>query len=106
MTTILFVVAIVAAIAAMAYRRLQKQSRQKAALHRDGASPDNPIYIRSFNEMDDHMRKRWCSCGGFLEVTGEGTRERDGRRFRVARMECHECEESSEVFFDTTDLLQ
>lgn len=71
-----------------------------------GASQETAIYIRSFNEMDEHMRKRWCACGGFLEPVGEGTRERDGRRFRVARVACQECEESREVFFDTTDLLQ
>ncbi len=106
MTTLLFVVAIVAAIGAMGYKRYRKKSRVRTAAQRLGASPDNAIYIRSFDEMDEHMRQRWCSCGGFLETTGEGTREADGRRFRVARMECHECEETTEVFFDTTDLLQ
>ncbi len=106
MTTILFVVAIVAAIGAMGYKRYRKTNQQKVSAERPGASSDNAIYIRSFNEMDEHVRKRWCSCGGFLELIGEGTRERDSRRFRVARMECHECEETSEVFFDTTDLLQ
>lgn len=106
MTTIFFVVAIVAAMAAMGYRRYRKHSMQTAAQHMPGSSVENAIYIRTFDEMDEHMRKRWCSCGGFLEVTGEGTREDDGKRFRVARMECHECEETCEVFFDTTDLLQ
>lgn len=106
MTTLLFVAAISAALAAMGYRRWQKSRREERARHRPGASPDLAIYIRSFDEMDQHVRKRWCSCGGFLELTGEGTREHDGRRFRVARMECHECEETTEVFFETTDLLQ
>ena len=102
----MFVVAIVAAIGAMGYKRLQKKSRARTAAQRPGATPGNAIYIRSFDEMDEHVRKRWCSCGGFLETIGEGTREVDGRRYRVARMECHECEDIAEVFFDTTDLLQ
>ena len=67
---------------------------------------ENAIYIRSFTEMDEEVRRRWCSCGGFLELEGEGTREDGGKRFRVARMRCHECEEAADVFFDTTDLLQ
>ena len=106
MTSLLFVLAIVAAVGAMGLRAHRRRALKHAAAGRPGASPDNAIYIRSFHEMDEHLRKRWCSCGGFLEIIGEGTRERDGRRYRVARMECHECEETGEVFFDTTDLLQ
>jgi hypothetical protein len=106
MTSLLFALAIIAAAAAMGFRRYRQSRLKKAALTRPGAGPDDPIYIRSFDEMDEHLRRRWCSCGGFLELAGEGTRERDGRRYRVARLQCHECEESSEVFFDTTDLLQ
>jgi hypothetical protein len=105
-TSLLFVLAIVAAVAAMALRRSRRRRMARAALERPGASPENAIYIRSFTEMNEHLRRRWCSCGGFLELEGEGTRDRDGRRFRVARMRCHECDEPSEVFFDTTELLQ
>jgi len=56
--------------------------------------------------MDQHLDQRWCFCGGYLERTGEGTREAGGRRYRVARLCCQECETPEEVFFDTTDLLQ
>ena len=45
-------------------------------------------------------------CGGYLERGGEGTRESGGRRFRVTRLRCQECEVVDEVFFDTTELLQ
>jgi hypothetical protein len=106
MTTLLLVAALIAALAAVSWRRHKKSRLQRAALERPGASYEQAIYIRSFGEMDDHIRRRWCSCGGFLELDGEGTRERDGRRYRVARMRCHECDEAAEVFFDTTDLLQ
>jgi len=55
--------------------------------------------------MDDQLARRWCSCGGYLERMGEGTREAGGRRYRVARLRCQECEAVDEVFFDTTDVL-
>jgi hypothetical protein len=55
--------------------------------------------------MDEHLAGRWCVCGGYLERTGEGTREADGRRYRIARLACQECERLEEVFFDTTDVL-
>jgi len=102
---LLFVAAIVAAVTAMALRRRRRTRLRKAALTRAGASPDLAIAIRSYVEMDEHLAGRWCWCGGFLERTGEGTRDVAGRRYRVARMCCQECEAVDEVFFDTTDLL-
>ena len=106
MIGIFFALAIFAALGAMGLRRFRRKHLQKAAASRPGGRADNAIYIRSFDEMDEHLRRRWCSCGGFPEPAGEGTRELEGRRFRVARLTCQECEETSEVFFDTTDLLQ
>ena len=52
----------------------------------------------------DHLARRWCICGGYLERAGEGTRVSDGRRFRVARLRCQECDRVDEVFFDTTEV--
>lgn len=106
MTTVILVAALVAAVVALGVRRWRRRRLQQAALERAGATPENAFYIRSFDEMDEHLQKRWCACGGFLELEGEGTRELDGRRYRVARMRCHECDEVGEVFFDTTDLIQ
>ncbi|MBM4267241.1 MAG: hypothetical protein FJ144_11645 [Deltaproteobacteria bacterium] len=106
MTTLLLVAALVAAVAVMGARRWRRERLRRAAQERAGARPETAFYIRSFDEMDEHLRKRWCSCGGFLELEGEGTRELDERRYRVARMRCHECDEIGEVYFDTTDLVQ
>jgi hypothetical protein len=52
-----------------------------------------------------HLRLRHCACGGYLERRGEGSRDVAGQRYRVARLECQDCERVEEVFFDTTDLL-
>ena len=106
MTSLLFVLAIFAALTAMGLRRYRAHRRKATAGTRPGAHPENAIYIRSFSEMDDHLRQRWCACGGFLEPAGEGSREADGHRYRVARMLCQECDETCEIFFETTDLIQ
>ena len=103
---LLFVAAIAAAIVAMGWKRRQKSVAQEETLGRAGASLENAIYIRSYDEMDDHLRGRFCHCGGFQELRGEGSREEGGHRYRTARLLCHECEEYSVVYFDTTDLLQ
>ena len=105
MMVILFALAIVAAMVAMGMRRLRRARLRRAAADRPGASTEHAIYIRSYGELDGHLSGRWCHCGGFLERQGEGTRELAGRRYRVARLACQECEAVSEVFFDTTDVL-
>ena len=97
---------IVAAVCAVGMRRWRRMSLRRAAATRAGSSPDRAITIRSYAEMDGHLVRRWCACGGYLERSGEGTRENGGRRFRVARLRCQECEAVDEVFFDTTELLQ
>jgi hypothetical protein len=103
--TLLMTAAIVAAVIAVARRRLRRSALRRAAAERSGASVDRAIAVRSFAEIDDHLGGRWCHCGGYLERTGEGTREAGGRRFRIARLRCQECEDPAEVFFDTTDVL-
>lgn len=103
--SLLMAVAIVAAVVTMARRRGRRSALRRAAQRRAGASPDRAIAVRSFQEIDDHLARRWCHCGGYLERTGEGTREIGGRRFRIARLRCQECEDSAEVFFDTTEVV-
>src|SRR5258706_543248 len=97
--------AIVAAIVALARRLLRRSGLRRAAQTRAGAAPDLAIAIRSFTQIDEHLGGRWCHCGGYLERTREGTRDAGGRRFRVVRLRCQECEDGAEVFFDTTELV-
>lgn len=106
MTGAVLALVILFAVAVVGWRRWKRARLQRAGLDRPGAAAENAIYVRDFSEMDEHLRRRWCSCGGFLEPAGEGSREVSGRRFRVARLFCQECEETTEVFFDTTELLQ
>ena len=106
MLTLLFVPVLVAAVVAMAFRRRRRTRLRQAAATRPGASLERAIPIRSYTEIDDHLVHRWCGwCGGYLERTGEGTRPGNGRRYRIARLRCQDCERTEEVFFDTTDIL-
>jgi hypothetical protein len=105
LTSILFTLVILAAVAAVGTRRLRRARLRRAAATRPGSSLELAIYIRSYGDMDEHLAGRWCFCGGYLERTGEGTREAGARRYRVARLGCQECEAVDEVFFDTTDVL-
>ena len=106
MTTILFVLAIVAAVAAMGLKRLATAKARQASLRGPGSSPEEAIAIRTFGDMDDELRRRHCPCGARFALAGEGTRDVGGRTLRVARLYCDDCDESREVFFDTSTLLQ
>jgi hypothetical protein len=103
--TLVLTLAIVAAVAAVARRRLRRSRLRRAARGRAGARPDLAIAVRSFTEIDDEIGTRWCHCGGYLERAGEGSRDEGGRRFRVVRLRCQECEEPTELFFDTTEVV-
>lgn len=104
MTAFLFTLAIVAAVVATAIRRARRTRRRRAAATRPGASAELAIAVRSFSEIDDHLAGRWCHCGGRLERTGEGTREAGGRRYRIVRLRCQECDEPAEVYFETSEV--
>ena len=105
MLQLLLVAALLVALAAMARRSYRRRRLLRAAVHRAGASLENAIAVQRFDEIDVHLRARWCHCGGYLERCGEGTREVGGRRYRTARLQCQECEADAVVFFDTTDVL-
>ena len=104
MTGLLLSLAIIAAVFATGVRHLRRRRLRRAHAERPGVSPERAIAIRSYDEMDDHLARRWCICGGYLERSGEGTRVSNGRRFRVARLRCQECDRVDEVFFDTTEV--
>lgn len=98
-------VAVMVAVVVLGLRRLRRVRLRRAADRRAGASLELAIPIRDFGEIDDVLAQRWCHCGGYLERLGEGTRDDAGRRYRVARLQCQECEAVTEVFFETTDAL-
>lgn len=102
---LLLTAVLVAAVVRVGGRRFHRWGLRRAAAHRPGSSPGRAIAIRSWSEMDEHLARRWCACGGYLERVGEGTRESAGHRYRIARLRCQECDRLDEVFFDTTEVL-
>jgi hypothetical protein len=105
MVQLLLVAVLLAAIARVGARRWRRQRLRRAAATRAGSSPAAAVVVRRYDEIDEHLRGRWCHCGGHLERCGEGARDEAGRRYRTAWMRCQECETESVVFFDTTDVL-
>ena len=105
MTSLLLALAVIAAVGAVATRRLALASRRRRVREGPGLSPDRSIPVRSFEDMDAALDARTCPCGGRYVRSGEGTRVAGGRRYRVARLVCQACEDGQEVFFDTSRLL-
>jgi hypothetical protein len=97
-------VAVLAALGVFAARALGRRSeaRRRAAeiAERPGLSPEHPLRIRDFNEMDDAVDEMRCPCGGLLERIGEGSRP----GMRVVRCVCVVCEEDVDLFFDLSQL--
>ena len=105
MIGIAIAVAVLVAVVVVGLRRLKRGRLRRAGARPEGASLERAIPIRDFGEMDAVLAQRWCHCGGYLEHAGEGTREGEGRRYRVARLRCQECEAVTEVYFETTEVL-
>ena len=93
MTSLPLALAVIAAVAAVATRRLSLATRRRRVREGPGSSPDRSIAVRSFEDMDAALDARTCPCGGRYARTGEGTRDAAGRRYRVARLVCETCED-------------
>jgi hypothetical protein len=104
-TSLLLALTAVVAVAAVGIRRVRLARRWRSTREGPGSSPERSIPVRSWSEIDAALGARACPCGGRYELTGEGTRETGGHRYRVARLVCQACEIGQEVFFDTTELL-
>lgn len=104
MTGLLFGGAVILAVAVVAARSLKARRARRA--HRDelarrpGYSPDRPLRIGSFDEIDDAIATWRCPCGGLLDRIGEGSRP----GMRVVRCACVICEEDVDLFFDLSEL--
>ena len=71
-----------------------------------GGSLATALAVESFEDIDDHLRRRECPCGGLYEVRGEGARVEGDARLRLVRVECMRCERNFAIYFDVTRLFQ
>lgn len=91
--------AVIAAVAAVGFRRWQ---RLRAARRRPGATLQRAVPVTRFDEIDALLDGRICRCGAPLRNTGEASRVRGSRRFRIVRLLCPECQRDEVVYFDVT----
>ncbi len=104
MTGWIFAVALVVAMTAMGTRSLRRKTRLAAVRRAVGRSPERPLPIRSFHELDAAVDAARCACGGELDRIGEGSRTTPTGSLRVVRCECLACEEGIDLFFDLAEL--
>ncbi|MBI5545997.1 MAG: hypothetical protein HY901_19065 [Deltaproteobacteria bacterium] len=104
MAGLLFTLALLAALGVFAARRIlqgrAKRKRKRTIADRPGYSPDKPVKISGFDEIDDAIAMWRCPCGGLLDRIGEGSRP----GMRVVRCVCVVCEEDVDLFFDLSEL--
>ena len=92
--------AAVIAVIAVGLRLLRRRAAERA---QPGRSPDAPIAIRDYGEMDFAVALQTCPCGGRYALRGEGPGA--GTQLRIARLECRRCEREVAVYFDVSQVL-
>ena len=101
MIGLVLVAALVAALTASGLRLAKRRRRRRLLQALPGGSRETAIAIDDFADIEDHLSRRECLCGGLLTSLGERS-ERDPRLLRVIRVECRRCEDRGEIWFDAT----
>lgn len=97
------VVALVGLGVAAGLAWLARSARAARGALAPGSSPGVAIEVASWSEVDAHLDRATCGCGGRPRSTGEGSREHGGRSLRVARLRCPKCGAASERWFAVVD---
>jgi hypothetical protein len=101
----LLLAALLLALTVWGFRKVRAQvvasraRRDRAA--KPGASPDNPILLRSAQLLEDARAAQRCDCGGRVLALGETSR----LGLRVARGRCVECDADVDLYFTLPELL-
>ena len=86
------------------FRRLRIKRAAQRILKEPGLTPENALVGLRLTEVDEHILKMSCGCGGGFRPISEGSLRIDGRDLRVARLICGRCE-SERVYFEPPPLL-
>ncbi len=97
-------VAVLGCLGALAQRRWAKNRARKAWLSRPGYSPENPVVVSRFDEMDHFVHGQRCLCGGSCITRTEGSLSFGTLALRVVRGECDRCEEEMAFFFELPEI--
>ena len=103
---IVFALVVLVASVVWVKRRLDVRAARRRHATGPGTAVASAIPARSYADIDDTVRVRRCHCGPRLRLSGEGARDEGTRRYRIARLACDECEETSVLYFDVTEALQ
>jgi hypothetical protein len=95
-------VALIVALAASGYRLSRRIRRRRAMAELEGGSRASAFEIDAFSDIEDHLLRRECPCGGLFASLGERSEPDGDRILRVVRVECRRCEERAEIWFDAT----
>jgi len=104
--SLLLTMALLAALAATAWRTQRRLRRRRRLAALPGGSRDTAIEVDAFSGIEEHLAVRECLCGGLLANLGERSEPAPGRILRVVRVECRRCEELFEIWFDATRAYQ
>lgn len=100
MWSILFTLAIVAALVGMAARRWREQ---RTPSQRSAGTIERAVVVGRFDEIDRALEGYRCRlCGDTATRVGEFSRTVGERRFRVCRVVCRNCGREERVHFDVT----
>jgi hypothetical protein len=105
MTGLVIALALIVALAFAGRRAFRRMSVRKRLAALPGMSRETAISVADFDDIELHVARLRCPCGGRYDLKGESSRELDGRRYRTAGIECRFCEERLRIFFDVTGLF-
>jgi len=105
MSGLIFTAVVIVAAGTWIVRSMRARAARNQARSGPGTSLAQAIPVRTFDEIDHTLAQRRCHCGADLRVTGEGSRSDAGRRYRLARLACDECEEATVLYFDVSEAL-
>jgi hypothetical protein len=85
-------------------RRLRGRGRALSAAL-PGRSPEQALPFARFDEIDAHVRRARCHCGGHLRLVSEASRSWGETAVRVVHCECTTCEDEHDLFFEQSEVL-
>jgi hypothetical protein len=103
---LILTLALLAALAFSGERILRGKRLRRRLAALPGGSSETAIEIESFADIEEHLDKRDCRCGGALRVLGERSERAGDHILRVVHVECYRCEETQWLYFNATQVYQ